>query len=436
MVSTVVTPKVTNILGQIATQCKVPVSAIEDAYPATDIQAAQFALTTSSPRQLYLSIVFELGEEVARDVERLQRTFDSVYQRNATLRSRFVRYNDGDGKEARTAQAVIRQELPWIEFTDLDTYCQTNIGDVVSYGDNINSFALAADRKHFVWTIHHALYDGWSFALLWREIYATWLNGGEAKSPSERPKFSRIIRFLKQPVSNRTTEYWTEHLSGYKGPIFPAYDQEPKHDVKIEREVRHSLPPDHALSITARLQTAWLLTLMALFETTDLMLFMASTGRNCPVPGVDELTGPCLCGLPLRMKADINATLQSMIGKVQQTHRESLEHEHSGYSFLLSQVEERRRPPHIFNLKGGEMERWEFPGMKYRESEEILPSPNSWEMHMTMKGDLVSWNLVADSTRVGHENIKFMGDRLSKFLRICLSIEEDLEGKVGDAVKR
>ena len=132
MVSTVVTPKVTNILGQIATQCKVPVSAIEDAYPATDIQAAQFALTTSSPRQLYLSIVFELGEEVARDFERLKRTFDSVYQRNATLRSRFVRYNDGDGKEASIGQAVIRQELPWTEFTDLDTYCQTNIGDVVS----------------------------------------------------------------------------------------------------------------------------------------------------------------------------------------------------------------------------------------------------------------------------------------------------------------
>ena len=331
---------------------------------------------------------------------------------------------------------MIRQELPWTEFTDLDTHCQTSIGDTVNYGDNINSFALAVDRKHFVWTIHHALYDGWSFALLWKEIYATWLNGGEAGSLPERPKFSRLVRFLKQPVSRDTTEYWTKHLAGYNGPINQAYEGDPKHDVSIEHEIRHSLPPNHAIGVTARLQAAWICTLMAVFDTADIMLLMSSTGRNCPVPGVDELTGPCLCGLPLRMQADTNASLRSMIEKVQQTHRESLEHEHSAYGFFLSQVEKRRHSPHIFNLKGGEMERWDFPGMQYRKSKEILPSPNNWEMHMTMKEDLVSWNLIVDSARVGLENVKFMEDRFSKLLRICLSVEGDLETKVGEVLKR
>jgi hypothetical protein len=436
MLSTVVTPRITSILGQIATQCNVPIGDIEDAYPATDLQAAQFAITTVSPRQLYIDFVFKLSEEVARDVQRLRRTFNSVYQRNATLRSRIVRYDDGEGKEARVALAVIRQELPWTEFTDLDTYCKSSIGDVVNYGDNINSFALAADRKHFVWTIHHALYDGWSLALLWKEIYATWLNGGESGSLPERPMFSRLVRFIKQPASGDSTEYWKKHLSGYKGPVFPAYDREPKHDVRIEGEIRHSLPPNHALSISARLQTAWLCTLIAFSDTTDILLLMASTGRNCPVPGVDELIGLCICGIPLRIQADMDATLRSMIGKVQQTHRDSIEHEHSGFSSFLSQVEESRRPPHIFNLKVGEMERWDFPGMQYQESKEFMPSPNSWEMNMTMDGDLVSWDLAADSTRVGQENIKFMGDRFSKLLRISLSIEGDLETKVGDVAKR
>jgi hypothetical protein len=57
-------------------------------------------------------------------------------------------------------------------------------------------------------------------------------------------------------------------------------------------------------------------------------------------------------------------------------------------------------------------------------------------MDMTMEGDLVTWSLTADSTRVGHENIEFMSDRFSKLLRICLSIEGDLGVKVGDVVKR
>ena len=437
MIHNVVTPRITDILGQIAAQCNVPISAIEDAYPATDLQAAQFALTTASSRQLYSNFIFEVSEEVGCDVERLRRTFQSVYQRNATLRSRMVRYNDGEGKEARIALAVIRQEqLPWTEFTDLDTYCQSSIGDVVNYGDNINSFAIAVDRKHFVWTIHHVLYDGWSFALLWKEIYATWLIGGEPGSLPERPMFSRLVRFIKQPVSEHSAEYWKKHLSGYKGPIFPAYDREPKHDVKIKGDVRHSLPPNDALGISARLQTAWLCTLIALSDTADIMLLMASTGRNCPVPGVEELIGLCICGIPLRIQADMNATLRTMIGNVQQIHRESIEHEHSGFSSFLSEVEESRRPPHIFNLKGKELERWDFPGMQYQESEELSPSPNSWEMDMTMDGDLVSWRLVADSIRVGHENIKFMGDRFSKLLRICLSMEENLGVKVGDVATR
>jgi hypothetical protein len=436
MVSTVVSPRITDILSQIATQCNVPISAIEDAYPTTDLQAAQFAITTASPRQLYSNFIFKVSEEVACDAERLRRTFKSMYQRNATLRSRIVRYNDGEGKEARTALAVIRQELPWTDFTDLDTYCQNSIGDVVNYGDNINNFALAADRKHFVWTIHHALYDGWSLALLWKEIYAIWLNGGETPSLPERPMFSRLVRFIKQPVSEDSTEYWKKHLSGYKGPVFPAYDREPKHDVRIEGEIRHFLPHNHALSISARLQTAWICTLMALSDTTDLLLLMASTGRNCPVPGVEELIGLCICGIPLRIQADLNATLRNMVERVQQTHRESIEHEHSGYSSFVSQVEESRRPPHIFNLKGGEIERWDFPGMQHQESNELLPSPNSWEMNMSMDGNLVSWNLAADSTRVGRENIQFMGDRFSKLLCICLSMEGDLGIKVGEVVKR
>jgi len=436
MTSIATTPRVTDILGQIATQCRVPVSAIEDAYPATDIQAAQFAVTVQSPRQLYFNFIFELSEEVACDAERLRRTFQSVYQRNATLRARIVRYNDGEGKEARTAQAVIRQELPWTEFTDLDTYCQSSIGDVVNYGDNINFFALAVDRKHFVWTVHHALYDGWSLVILFKEIYATWLSGGEAGPLPERPMFSRLVRYLQQPVSDDTSEYWKKHLSGYQGAVFPAYDRESQIDVRVQRKIRHSLPHNHKLSISARLQTAWICTLIALLDATDIILLMASTGRNCPVPGVDELIGLCVCGIPLRIQADLNATLRSMIGKVQQTHRESIEHEHSGYSSFLKHVEESRRPPHIFNLKSGDMENWDFPGMRYQEPKEILPSPNSWEMDMTMDGDLVSWTLIADSTRVGHDNIKFMEDRFSKLMRICLSIEGDLEVKVGDVSKR
>jgi hypothetical protein len=359
-----------------------------------------------------------------------------MYQRNATLRSRIVRYNDGEGKEAQTALAVIRQELPWIEFADLDTYCQNSIGDMVNYGDNINAFALAADRKHFVWTIHHALYDGWSLALLWKEIHVTWLNGGESGPLPERPMFSRLVRFIKQHDSENSNKYWKKNLSGYQGPVFPAYDREAKIDTRVQGEIRHSLPHNHALSISARLQTAWLCTLIALSGKTDIVILMASTGRNCPVPGVDEVIGLCICGIPLRIQADVDATLRSMIEKVQQTHRESIEHEHSGFSAFLSNVEESRRPPHIFNLKVGEMERWDFPGMKYQEPKELPPSPNSWDMDMTMEDDLVTWSLTADSTRAGHENIRFMEDHLSKLLRVCLSIEGDLGVKVGDVVKR
>jgi hypothetical protein len=57
-------------------------------------------------------------------------------------------------------------------------------------------------------------------------------------------------------------------------------------------------------------------------------------------------------------------------------------------------------------------------------------------MDMTMEDDLVTWSLTADSTRAGHENIRFMEDHLSKLLRVCLSIEGDLGVKVGDVVKR
>src|SRR5207247_10465297 len=75
----------------------------------------------------------------------------------------------------------------------------------------------AEDRYRLVWTFHHILLEGWSAALVLKEVFAfhrAFSRGGDLDLEPRRPYRDYILWRQKQDVS-KAEAYWREALRGF-----------------------------------------------------------------------------------------------------------------------------------------------------------------------------------------------------------------------------
>ena len=86
------------------------------------------------------------------------------------------------------------------------------------YPSTISVFPLVAiDNRHFVWTAHHAVYDGWSVATLFRQLKCLYEDGSVPKSVP----YNGFIEYLSKADATASDNYWRSQLSGEKPAFFP-----------------------------------------------------------------------------------------------------------------------------------------------------------------------------------------------------------------------
>ena len=79
---------------------------------------------------------------------------------------------------------------------------------------------FSPDEHRVVWTFHHALLDGRSFAIVLREVFACYDGAdtaGVAELPSRRA-YREYIEFLRDVDLASAESYWRARLSGFTAP--------------------------------------------------------------------------------------------------------------------------------------------------------------------------------------------------------------------------
>ena len=116
--------------------------------------------------------------------------WEEVARTMAILRTRIVQHND-----VGLLQVVLDEEIRWIEATGLDEYLQADRKQPMEMGQPLTRYALVKDDtgvyRWFVWTVHHALYDGWSLPLIVNAVNRAYI--GEALSVGPSSKHSSNI---------------------------------------------------------------------------------------------------------------------------------------------------------------------------------------------------------------------------------------------------
>ncbi|KAK7954636.1 hypothetical protein PG988_015330 [Apiospora saccharicola] len=314
-----------SLKAQVAENCGVGVEEVVDAYPLTPTQRDLFDYGLVRPGALWMQNVFKIPENI--DVDRLGRAWRRIVLNHDMLRTRVV------SLENQLVQVVLRSpgEVVHTKFAaaDFDALLSSDQERWLGSGRPLSHFTVVNERWLVV-TLHHILYDAWSlnklFALL--DLEYTRLADGkdeEATEQRQRVDFRHFMKaILHQQGRAETSAFWHDALLGVSTRPFA---KETAQGFSSNTFLRHGIKlPQSATGVRAYKTPAELgyaalgLAFHEQLRTADTVLRVVSTGRTIDsVPGIEDLLGPTVNNLPLRLRhSERGSTSSSFIAHVRE----------------------------------------------------------------------------------------------------------------------
>ncbi|WP_306325768.1 non-ribosomal peptide synthetase, partial [Streptomyces venezuelae] len=330
--------------GEPAAPARPAVALDPDALPVSPLQEGFFfhARFDTDAADLYLvQELLDLDGPV--DPDRLRRALQLLLDRHPLLRASFRQLPGGEVVQ-RLAEHVT---LPWRE---TDT-AGTALDDILR-ADRAEPFdldrppllraTLVRDgRRHrLLLTLHHIVADGWSVAVLLRELTAAY-RGAALPEPADPEPY---LSWLADRDRDAAREAWRRALAGVEEPTrLPALTDRgdaagaparPEHvDTRLPRELTEALTGyarTHGLTLSSVFHGVWGLLLGGLTGGRDVLFGTTVSGRTTEVAGLDTAVGLFINTVPARVTLRPDETLTELLRRVQDEHAALLDHQHLG----------------------------------------------------------------------------------------------------------
>lgn len=149
--------------------------------------------------------------------------------------------------------------------------------------------------------------------LLWSQAKAAY--GGKRLQPQP---FNRFIRFLDDVVGS--DDFWISHLNNLDAATFPTLNSS-EYNANPNQSFTHTVAglPAHETQYTLSsvLQLAWALVVAHYTDSDDVVFGLTINGRTSSMPGIEEVTGPTIATIPLRVTLDQEKTVEASISELQ-----------------------------------------------------------------------------------------------------------------------
>ncbi|MEH2230459.1 MAG: amino acid adenylation domain-containing protein [Nostoc sp.] len=332
---------------------------IESIYPLSPTQEGILFHTLYEPGSTIYFEQFKLTVHGNLDPGVFERAWQLLVERHSALRTLFV------WKNRKQSVQVVRKEvnLPW---SNLDWRVFSKQEQEIRLNSFLDSdrkqgfeldkaplmrFALirvADETYEFVWSFHHLLVDGWSWPIIFKELFALYesiQNGQQLYLAPSRP-FRDYINWLQQQDLAGAKAFWQQNLEGFTAPtpliVERAIGQSSHQQQNIEVRSQHlsaettttlkSFAQQHHLTLATLVQAAWGLLLSRYSGESDVVFGTTVSGRPASLSGVESMVGLFINTLPARLKIPKKTDLLSWLGLLQQ---EYIEREQYSYTPLV-----------------------------------------------------------------------------------------------------
>ncbi|KAM3065451.1 hypothetical protein ACMFMG_011430 [Clarireedia jacksonii] len=332
------------VIADVAQQCKVQSSQIEDLYPCTPLQHALFVLSSTSDGAYIAQHIFKLPEHVDR--ERMKKAWNTVILRNAIFRTRLV------ALDSRVLQVVLKDWLPeWRTFMDRARYLESDREQTIDFGEPM--IRLAISKTHLVWTAHHSIYDGYSVELMLADIATVYREG----NLSVRPPFRNFVKYAQVANDNSRSKYfWETKLSAPAKDVlsFPPVHldstRRPRPDSSIEHDTTPLITGPSGVTMATLVQAAWALVLSSQLGSSTISYGTTLNGRNADLAGIDKIIGPTLSTVPVCFKIDYEQSISQYLQNTQKLLTQMIPQIHVGIQTIKEINQDTARACEFQNL--------------------------------------------------------------------------------------
>ncbi|MET0650677.1 MAG: amino acid adenylation domain-containing protein, partial [Pyrinomonadaceae bacterium] len=284
------------------------------------------------------------------NAELLVGVWKRVLERHATLRTGFFWHD-----LAHPVQVVFRSlGLPWelYDWRSRPAAERQQAFDAFLARDRARGFDLGqaplfrctlireGETTHrFCWSHHHILLDGWSAAILMKDVFATYdsaVKGGELTQPQPRPRLYRTyIEWLQAQDGAHAEAYWRKALKGFYGPTplpedplrrAPAAGRTLEEaDALLTEELTQQVGARaRALRITLNslIRGAWAFILSRYSGERDVVFGVTVAGRPPLLEGIESMVGLFINTLPVRFSIKPEESLASWLSDIHQSQTE------------------------------------------------------------------------------------------------------------------
>ncbi|KAJ4168486.1 Nonribosomal peptide synthetase 30 [Fusarium falciforme] len=321
-----------------------PFSLVQDAYPCTPLQEGLISLASKRPGDYVMQAVLELSSEVS--IAKFQAAWEETVKTIGVLRTRIVHCQ---GYETLgLLQVILDSSINWVKATGLESYLQADRKQVMGLNDPLARYAVVhngqTDRpRWFVWTVHHALYDGWSLPLVLDTVAKAYKGktGADSQPLTAAPGFQPFIKYLEEQQRNpegvkKTEDYWKRYFDSCEATQFPTLPS-PSYEPTSNKTTLYRMkinPPSPSISLdltpSTLIRAAWALVVGQMTNTSDVIFGMTVSGRNAPVQNIEAMPAPTMATIPLRVKWTSGQTVSGYLETVQREATEMIAFEQTG----------------------------------------------------------------------------------------------------------
>lgn len=325
-----------DVVGAVCRQLSVFPGDIEDVYPATDYQAWAVSHGLMRNRGNTNYFLFRLHGDL--DTFRLEQACRKMVAANPILRTLFTTIG------GQVMQVVVRSyQIEFMRYGSEhmadDNFIQWLVEQDTQrsayLSQSIVRFKLVRTDNHYVLIMRmsHAQYDGMSLPLITQDLAKAY--NGQKTQP--RPSFGKFI----QGITHReaaAVQFWGGLLEG--SSITQVVEHPgPTHKHYVDTVRTRTLPPMPVniagMSQATLVKAAWALVLAKMSGQRDIVFGNLIFGRNLPVTGIEEIAGPCINIIPIRVKVDAMDTMQHLLALVQEQQMAAMPHESLGFRRLI-----------------------------------------------------------------------------------------------------
>jgi fusarinine C synthase len=315
---------------ETAKLCGISESAVEDVYPCTPLQEGLMALSAKVKEAYIAQRVVDLASDTA--AQKLRTALDETTENCSILRTRIVQ-----ASEHGLVQVLVKEDINWHFSDNLAEYLESDRDEGMDLGKPLVRYGLVTDKIsekiHFVLTMHHALYDGWSMPLVVERINQAY----EGRTTGRPAEFKHFIQYLNSVDRESCEKYWKDQLDGANGPQFPPIPYagyQTQADSLLELYVPLNRRQGATATVATVVRAAWALVASQYTSSNDVVFGETLTGRNAPISGADEIEGPMITTVPFRVRINRDATVSEFLQSIQDQTVEQIPYEHTGLQHI------------------------------------------------------------------------------------------------------